>query len=86
MFILGWSNHFVAKRKYHLIIPNDTEWNMPLEDDVFDLQTHLLHAMIHTNGYGHLICVNGMEGGSKHLCGREIVDLWDRICTNLGAR
>ncbi|CAA7039528.1 unnamed protein product [Microthlaspi erraticum] len=59
---------------------------MPLEDDVFDLQTHLLHGMIHTNGYGHLICVNGMEGGSKHLCGREIVDLWDRICTNLGAR
>ncbi|CAA7057627.1 unnamed protein product [Microthlaspi erraticum] len=42
--------------------------------------------MIRTNGYGHWICVNGMEGGSKHLCGREIVDLWDRICTNLGAR
>ncbi|CAH2065663.1 unnamed protein product [Thlaspi arvense] len=82
----GWSNHFVSKRKYHFIIPNDTEWNMHLEDDVFDLQTHLLHGLIHTNGFGHLICVNGLEGGSKYLCGREIVDLWDRICTNLGAR
>ncbi|VVA94218.1 unnamed protein product [Arabis nemorensis] len=82
----GWSNHFVSKRKYHLIIPIDTEWNMPLEDDVFDMQTHLLHGLIHTNGCGHLISINGMEGGSKNLCGREIIDLWDRICSNLGAR
>ncbi|XP_056852881.1 PHD finger protein MALE MEIOCYTE DEATH 1 isoform X2 [Raphanus sativus] len=59
---------------------------MPLEDDVFDLQTHLLHGVIHTNGFGHLICVNGLEGGSRYLCGRETVDLWDRICTSLGAR
>ncbi|KAG2312598.1 hypothetical protein Bca4012_027155 [Brassica carinata] len=82
----GWSNHFVSKRKYHFIVPVDTEWNLPLEDDVFDLQTHLLHGLIHTNGFGHLICVNGLEGGSRYLCGREMVDLWDRICTNLGAR
>ncbi|CAH8385981.1 unnamed protein product [Eruca vesicaria subsp. sativa] len=82
----GWSHHFVSKRKYHFIIPMDTEWNMPLEDDVFDLQTHLLHGLIHTNGFGHLICVNGLEGGSRFLCGREVVDLWDRICTSLGAR
>ncbi|CAN8238370.1 unnamed protein product [Cochlearia groenlandica] len=83
---IGWSNHFVSKRKYHLIIPIDTEWDLPLEDDVLDLQTHLLHGLIHTNGMGHLICINGMEGGSKYLYGREIVDLWDRICSNLGAR
>ncbi|CAH2077403.1 unnamed protein product [Thlaspi arvense] len=83
---LGWSNHFVSRRKYHFIIPIDTEWNMRLQDVVLDLQTHLLHGMIHTNGFGHLICVNGLEGGSTYLCGRELVDLWDRICTNLGAR
>ncbi|XP_010511544.1 PREDICTED: PHD finger protein MALE MEIOCYTE DEATH 1 [Camelina sativa] len=82
----GWSNHFVSKRKYHFIIPVDSEWNMPLEDDVFDLQSHLLHGLIHSNGFGHLICINGMEGDSKYLCGREIVDLWDRICNILGAR
>lgn len=83
---LGWSNHFLSKRKYHLIIPADDEWNKPLVDDVMDLQTHLLHGLIHCNGFGHLLCINGIEGGSKYLCGREIMDLWDRICTNLQTR
>ncbi|KAE8021934.1 hypothetical protein FH972_007781 [Carpinus fangiana] len=82
----GWSNHFLSKRKYHLIIPADDEWNKPLVDDVMDLQTHLLHGLIHCNGFGHLLCINGIEGGSKYLCGREIMDLWDRICTNLQTR
>ncbi|CAH8257143.1 unnamed protein product [Arabidopsis lyrata] len=82
----GWSNHFVSKRKYHFIIPNDSEWSLPLEEDAFDFQTHALHGLIHCNGFGHLLCVNGMEGGSKYLCGREIVDFWDRICNSLGAR
>ncbi|XP_057497201.1 PHD finger protein MALE MEIOCYTE DEATH 1-like isoform X3 [Actinidia eriantha] len=79
-------HHFVSKRKYHMIIPMDVEWNKPVEDGVFDLQTHLLHGLIHCNGFGHLLCINGIEGGSKFLCGREIMDLWDRICTNLHAR
>lgn len=83
---LGWSNHFLSKRKYHLIIPADDEWNKPLVDDVMDIQTHLLHGLIHCNGFGHLLCINGIEGGSKYLCGREIMDLWDRICTNLQTR
>ncbi|KAK9272792.1 hypothetical protein L1049_003169 [Liquidambar formosana] len=82
----GWSHHFVSKRKYHLIIPVDDGWNKPLDDGVFDLQTHLLHGLIHCNGFGHLLCINGIEGGSRFLCGRDIMDLWDRICTNLGTR
>ncbi|XP_057492136.1 PHD finger protein MALE MEIOCYTE DEATH 1 [Actinidia eriantha] len=82
----GWSHHLVSQRKYHMIIPVDEEWNKPLDDGVFDLQTHLLHGLIHCNGFGHLLCINGIEGGSKFLCGREIMDLWDRICTNLHAR
>lgn len=84
--VAGWSHHFVSKRKYHMIIPVDDEWNKPLDEGVFDLQTHLLHGLIHCNGFGHLICINGIEGGSKYLCGREVMDLWDRICTNLQAR
>ncbi|EFH69918.1 hypothetical protein ARALYDRAFT_890668 [Arabidopsis lyrata subsp. lyrata] len=41
-------------KKYHFIIPIDTAWNMPLDDDIFDLQTHLLHKrLIHSNGFGH---------------------------------
>lgn len=83
---LGWSNHFLCERKYHLIIPADDEWNKPFVDDLIDLETHLLHGLIHCNGFGHLLCINGIAGGSKYLCGREIMDLWDRICTNLRTR
>ncbi|KAL1308275.1 hypothetical protein HN51_050209 [Arachis hypogaea] len=82
----GWSGHFVSKRRYHFIIPMDNWWNKPLPEDAIDNQDHLLHGVIHCNGYGHLVCINGIEGGSKVLSGREIMDLWDRICTNLGAR
>ncbi|GFQ03262.1 phd finger protein male meiocyte death 1 [Phtheirospermum japonicum] len=82
----GWSHHFVSKRKYHLIIPRNEEWSNPLDEGAFDLQTHLLHGLIHSNGYGHLIGINGIEGGSKFICGREMMDLWDRICTALHAR
>ncbi|XP_060183792.1 PHD finger protein MALE MEIOCYTE DEATH 1 [Lycium barbarum] len=82
----GWSHHFVSKKKYHLIIPADSEWNKHLDDGVFDDQTHILHGLIHSNGFGHLICVNGIEGGSQFLSGREVMDLWDRICTNFRAR
>lgn len=76
----------MSKRKYHMIIPHDREWNKPLGSDVLELQTHHLHGLIHCNGFGHLLCINGIEGGSKYLCGKEIMDLWDRICTNLHAR
>lgn len=69
-----------------MIIPSDGQWNKRLQGDVFDLQSHLLHGLIHCNGYGHLLCINGVEGGSKYLCGKEIMDLWDRICSNLRAR
>ncbi|KAF7816318.1 PHD finger protein MALE MEIOCYTE DEATH 1 [Senna tora] len=79
----GWSGHFVSKRRYHFIIPID---NKPLDEGFIDNQSHLLHGLIHCNGYGHLLCINGIEGGSKFLSGREIMDLWDRICINLRAR
>ncbi|KAK9689745.1 hypothetical protein RND81_09G078100 [Saponaria officinalis] len=82
----GWNHHYMCKRKYHVIIPLDCEWNKPLDSDVFDIQTHLLHGVIHCNGFGHLLCINGFDGGSKYIRGREIMDLWDRICTNLHAR
>ncbi|OWM84971.1 hypothetical protein CDL15_Pgr027758 [Punica granatum] len=84
--LAGWSNHFVSRRRYHMIIPTDGAWNKPLEPNALDLPNHLLHGLIHGNGFGHLICINGIEGGSKYLCGREIMDLWDRICSILCAR
>ncbi|KAG6543282.1 hypothetical protein Mapa_015196 [Marchantia paleacea] len=53
---------------------------------VLEARTHLLHGLIHANGYGHLLRVNGREGGSHTLSGREIMDLWDRLCIMLRAR
>lgn len=64
----------------------DNGWHKPLDEDSIDNEKHLLHGVIHCNGYGHLLCVNGIEEGSKVLSGREIMDLWDRICTNLRVR
>ncbi|KAF4356182.1 hypothetical protein G4B88_015371 [Cannabis sativa] len=48
--------------------------------------THLLHGVIHSNGYGHLLRVNGREGGSRILSGCHIMNFWDRLCKTLGAR
>jgi hypothetical protein len=84
---LGWGHHFVSKTNYHLIIPEaDHEWTMPLVDDFLDLQTHLFHGLIHCNGFGHLLSIEGTAGGSKYLDDKELMDLWDRICTNLRTR
>eukprot|EP00899_Mesostigma_viride_P010085 jgi/Mesvir1/19078/Mv12833-RA.1 len=49
-------------------------------------QSHLLHGVIHLNGFGHLLRINGREGGSAVLTGGHLMDLWDRICTMLCAR
>lgn len=51
-----------------------------------DSTTHLLHGVIHANGYGHLLRVNGREGGSRLLSGRHIMNFWDRLCRMLGVR
>ncbi|KAH6833828.1 hypothetical protein C2S53_009837 [Perilla frutescens var. hirtella] len=51
-----------------------------------DNTTHLLHGVVHANGYGHLLRVNGREGGSRLLSGRHIMNFWDRLCIMLGVR
>ncbi|XP_068652030.1 PHD finger protein At1g33420-like [Aristolochia californica] len=63
--------------------PDDHEdWAyLQLEDS-----THLLHGVVHANGYGHLLRVNGREGGSKFLSGSDIMDFWDRLCKMLRVR
>lgn len=39
---------------------------------VFDSQTHLLHGVLHANGFGHLLRINGLEGGSSVLSGAHL--------------
>ncbi|KAK4741710.1 hypothetical protein SAY87_025298 [Trapa incisa] len=61
------------------------EWiYQQLEDSVNT--HHLLHAVVHANGFGHLLRVNGKEGGSKVLSGCDMMDFWDRLCKMLRVR
>ncbi|KAL8105772.1 PHD finger protein MALE STERILITY 1 [Apium graveolens] len=52
---------------------------------IMELQGHILHGVFHSNGFGHLLCINGLEMGSD-LPGYQVMDLWDRLSTNLQAR
>lgn len=51
-----------------------------------DDSTHLLHGVIHANGYGHLLRINGRESGSKTLMGCDLMEFWDRLCKVLHVR
>lgn len=48
--------------------------------------THLLHGVVHANGYGHLLTLNGREGGSSLLSGSDIMGFWDRLCAAMSVR
>ncbi|PQM37507.1 PHD finger protein MALE MEIOCYTE DEATH 1-like isoform X1 [Prunus yedoensis var. nudiflora] len=74
----GCNNNLVLKCKYHFVISADYESSEQL-DDPFDKddyffkdRTHLLHGLLHKNGIGHLICING---GSASITGRDIMHL-----------
>ncbi len=36
---------------------------------IFDSTSHVLHGVLHANGFGHLVRINGLEGGSEHVTG-----------------
>ncbi|KAK2635535.1 hypothetical protein Ddye_030327 [Dipteronia dyeriana] len=80
---VGWSHHFVSKRRYHLIIPENLKWSRPLNMDSIEFDTHLLHGVIHCNGFGHLLSINGTKDYSNYLCGEELMNLWDCLCSCL---
>ncbi|CAA0839284.1 PHD finger protein [Striga hermonthica] len=68
----------------HVMTTEDVEdW---MYQQLENTTTHLLHGVIHANGYGHLLRVNGREGGSRLLSGRHIMNFWDRLCETLGVR
>ncbi|XP_075482475.1 PHD finger protein MALE MEIOCYTE DEATH 1-like [Primulina tabacum] len=82
----GWGHHFVCKRKYHLIIPSYEKWNNPLHGDFSQFQNHSLYGLIHCNGYGHLICINGIKYGTNFIGVSEVMEFWNGLCTVLRAR
>lgn len=56
--------------------------------NIMEGEGHLMHGVFHANGFGHLLQINtGHDKGSDAvLTGSQIMDLWHRICTALGAR
>jgi hypothetical protein len=45
-----------------------------------------MHGVVHANGFGHLLRVNGREGQGRRITGGELVGLWERICYTLRVR
>ena len=42
---------------------------------IFDSTSHVLHGVLHANGFGHLVRINGLEGGSEHVTGEPPLHL-----------
>jgi hypothetical protein len=51
-----------------------------------ELHTHAMHGVVHANGFGHLLRVNGREGQGKRITGGQLMGLWERICYSLRVR
>ncbi|KAL1219525.1 PHD finger protein [Cardamine amara subsp. amara] len=83
---VGWGHHYVSKRNYHLIIPKSDEWKQPLTKESLKLSSHLMHCVIHCNGFGHLLCINTDDDDSSFISGDQIMDFWDRLCSTLHTR
>ena len=56
------------------------------EPTIYDSARHRLHGVIHANGFGHLLRVNGKYGGARATSGLQIFALWDVLCLKLKAR
>ncbi|CDY17644.1 BnaA06g34630D [Brassica napus] len=82
---VGWGHHYVTKRKYHLIIPTVDKWKEPLTRETIKASNHLMHGVIHCNGFGHLLCIN-TDGAFRYFSGDQIMHLWDRLCSTLHTR
>ncbi|KAH7516201.1 hypothetical protein FEM48_Zijuj10G0110200 [Ziziphus jujuba var. spinosa] len=70
---------------YNIINGTDSGNGMSSINNLVDSQGNVMHGVFHSNGFGHLLCVNGVEKGSD-LPGFLILEFWDRLCTALRAR
>ncbi|XP_078444904.1 RING/FYVE/PHD zinc finger superfamily protein [Wolffia australiana] len=99
---IGWGRHLVCRKRFHFVVlskngsgkSSESTCNLRQtslmatlrEPRSLSVRRELLHGIVHSNGFGHLLSVNGIETGSEILSGHEILDLWDRICKGLGVR
>ena len=49
----------------------DAAYDQYSSSSAFESSAHLLHGVLHMNGFGHLLRINGLEGGSAHLTGKS---------------
>nr|GEZ28413.1 PHD finger protein MALE STERILITY 1 [Tanacetum cinerariifolium] len=94
---VGWGDHMICNKKYHFLVPSKDTMTAFLSYDgnhssivmgklnFVELNGHTMHGVFHSNGFGHLLCVNGLETGSD-LAGHLILDFWSRLCVCLQAR
>jgi hypothetical protein len=94
LWFIGWGKHPVCAKRYHLIIRNNRYNNGVLglkgldepECLVHEDPNHLLHGLVHSNGFGHLISLNRIQGVSQILTGSDLMRFWDSLCKVLGVR
>ncbi|KAL9166768.1 hypothetical protein ABFS82_05G052300 [Erythranthe guttata] len=85
---IGWGHHMICNKKYHFLLPSKANsGGQYSKSNLIELQgeNHTLHGVFHSNGFGHLLCINGSKTGSN-LTGYQIMEFWDRLCSGLGAR
>ncbi|KAG6415387.1 hypothetical protein SASPL_122798 [Salvia splendens] len=80
----GWGHHMICNKNYHFLLPSKSDSDEYAKTNTIELhrETHTLHGVLHSNGFGHLLCINGRSG----LPGYQIMEFWDRLCSGLGAR
>ncbi|KAJ3677061.1 hypothetical protein LUZ60_002785 [Juncus effusus] len=84
---IGWGGHLICNKRFHFVLPRKeaTPQTQGLNIEIHH-NKHLMHGVLHSNGFGHLISLNGFAGGSEFISGRQVFSLWDRICTALRVR
>uniref|UniRef100_A0A9I9DLZ0 PHD finger protein MALE STERILITY 1 n=1 Tax=Cucumis melo TaxID=3656 RepID=A0A9I9DLZ0_CUCME len=91
---VGWGTHTICNKKYHFVLPSketmvaassSSNSKSMLSLRLMELEGHILHGVFHSNGFGHLLCLNGLEMGNS-LPGYLLMDFWDRLCNALKAR
>ncbi|AQK49253.1 PHD finger protein [Zea mays] len=68
--------------KYVISSDDPEDWDYRQLDN----PRHLLHGIVHDNGFGHLVRINGREGGSSLLTGIQLMGFWDWLCRYLRVR
>ncbi|WVZ65144.1 hypothetical protein U9M48_014556 [Paspalum notatum var. saurae] len=97
---IGWGRHLICSKRFHFLLPKrelsveadglhygiNHGPEKPSSKGTATTRGHLLHGVVHLNGFGHLVALHGFEGGSDFVAGHQLMDLWDRICAALNVR